>query len=158
MIDDASHIGQLTRISFWCAFEHLKPGGLYVIEDWGCGYMPDWHYGRRYRGRPVDFTWAEKVSSWMRTLPVVERTWALRKGVSFLRKVAMPKRFPSHDYGMVGFVKELVDECAAVDWTDPEHGYEGPKRGTRFASLTFQPGMVIVRKKPSMKPSAQTIH
>src|SRR5208282_497444 len=33
IIDDASHIGELTRIAFWHLFDnHLKPGGLYVIE------------------------------------------------------------------------------------------------------------------------------
>src|SRR3990170_6436469 len=35
IIDDASHLGELTRNAFWHLFDnHLKPGGLYVIEDW----------------------------------------------------------------------------------------------------------------------------
>src|SRR5438309_8699047 len=43
IIDDCSHIGELTRISFWHLFEHhLKPGGLYVIEDWSTGYWDSW--------------------------------------------------------------------------------------------------------------------
>jgi predicted O-methyltransferase YrrM len=34
VIDDASHIAAPTRTSFWHLFErHLKPGGVYVIED-----------------------------------------------------------------------------------------------------------------------------
>jgi spermidine synthase len=41
IIDDASHIGQLTRLSFWHLYQnHLKPGGFYFIEDWGTGYWP----------------------------------------------------------------------------------------------------------------------
>ena len=36
IIDDASHIGGLTKIAFWHLFDnHLKTNGLYVIEDWG---------------------------------------------------------------------------------------------------------------------------
>ncbi len=46
IIDDASHVAALTRRSFWHLFEHhLKPGGLYVIEDWGMGYWSDWPDG-----------------------------------------------------------------------------------------------------------------
>ena len=25
---------------------HLRPGGLYIIEDWGCGYWPAWPDGQ----------------------------------------------------------------------------------------------------------------
>lgn len=39
IIDDASHIAALTKISFWHLFDnHLKPGGYYVIEDWRVSY------------------------------------------------------------------------------------------------------------------------
>lgn len=34
IIDDASHQYEQTRKTFEIAFPHLKPGGLYVIEDW----------------------------------------------------------------------------------------------------------------------------
>ena len=52
IIDDASHNGQLTRISFWHLLQHhLKPGGLYFVEDGGTYWdrSPD---GRRYVPRP----------------------------------------------------------------------------------------------------------
>ena len=52
VIDDCSHIGRFARISFWHLFQnHLKPGGLYAIEDWGTGYWPRrrWMDGRRYK-------------------------------------------------------------------------------------------------------------
>jgi SAM-dependent methyltransferase len=46
VIDDASHRYRQTRASFDALFErHLRPGGLYVIEDWGCGYWPAWDDG-----------------------------------------------------------------------------------------------------------------
>ena len=41
IIDDCSHIGSLTRKSFRYLFDnHLKAGGIYVIEDWFTGYRP----------------------------------------------------------------------------------------------------------------------
>lgn len=52
IIDDASHFGDLTKIAFWHLFDnHLKPSGLYVIEDWGTGYWSDWTDGKAYRPR-----------------------------------------------------------------------------------------------------------
>jgi predicted O-methyltransferase YrrM len=37
VIDDASHFGPETRASFEILFPRLRPGGVYVIEDWS------WH-------------------------------------------------------------------------------------------------------------------
>src|SRR5688500_2684598 len=51
VIDDASHLAAPTRTSFWHLCErHLKPGGIYVIEDWGTGYFPAYPDGRAYDG------------------------------------------------------------------------------------------------------------
>jgi predicted O-methyltransferase YrrM len=44
VIDDASHLEPQTRASFNRLFPHLRPGGLYVIEDWSwphTGYVHD---------------------------------------------------------------------------------------------------------------------
>jgi SAM-dependent methyltransferase len=38
IIDDCAHQGHLARASFNLLFPHLKPGGFYIIEDWGTGY------------------------------------------------------------------------------------------------------------------------
>jgi SAM-dependent methyltransferase len=43
IIDDCSHIGSVTKQSFWYLYNtFLKPGGYYVIEDWGTGYWESW--------------------------------------------------------------------------------------------------------------------
>ncbi len=34
VIDDASHLFEQTRVSFNALFPYVRPGGLYVIEDW----------------------------------------------------------------------------------------------------------------------------
>ena len=53
IIDDASHIGELTKTTFWHLFQHhLKPGGLYAIEDWGTGYLEDFPDGKRFDPKP----------------------------------------------------------------------------------------------------------
>ncbi len=51
IIDDCSHVAELSRASFTHLFDHhLKPGGIYVIEDWGTGYWDHWPDGRNYDG------------------------------------------------------------------------------------------------------------
>ncbi len=41
VIDDASHMYKETRASFHILFPLLKPGGLYIIEDWAWGHWSD---------------------------------------------------------------------------------------------------------------------
>lgn len=46
IVDDCAHLGATAEVSFWHLFcRHLRPGGLYAIEDWGTGYWPDWPDG-----------------------------------------------------------------------------------------------------------------
>jgi hypothetical protein len=40
IIDDASHVYRNTRRTFEIAFPLLRPGGTYVIEDWGWAHWP----------------------------------------------------------------------------------------------------------------------
>ena len=55
IIDDASHIGELTKTTFWHLFDHhLKPGGLYAIEDWGTGYLDDFSDGKKIQSEVFD--------------------------------------------------------------------------------------------------------
>jgi len=82
VIDDASHYGAWSWRSYEILFPHLKRGGLYIVEDWATGYWDDWLDGSRYQEFPA--------------VP---------------RDGEPPKRLPSHDFGMVGFVKRLVDEA-----------------------------------------------
>jgi len=44
VIDDASHLYANTRCTFEIAFPLLRPGGMYVIEDWGWAHWPDSEY------------------------------------------------------------------------------------------------------------------
>ena len=41
VIDDASHLFPETCVSFNLLFPRLRPGGLYVIEDWSWQHMRD---------------------------------------------------------------------------------------------------------------------
>jgi predicted O-methyltransferase YrrM len=80
IVDDASHIGYLTKRSFCHLYPRwLKPGGCYVIEDFGTGFLPEYPDGHRFQDPSPD--------------DAVEST----------------KIFTSHQYGMVGVVKQLID-------------------------------------------------
>lgn len=49
IIDDAAHQGRMSRASYDVLFHnYLKPGGIYVVEDWGTGYWGDWPDGQNY--------------------------------------------------------------------------------------------------------------
>ena len=103
IIDDCSHIAEYARVSFWHLFDnHLKPGGLFVIEDWGTGYWPGWPDGRAYDGA-------------------------------------------NHLAGMVGLIKELVDECGMADITKPGLG-RAPYRPSKFERMMISFGQCFVVK------------
>lgn len=119
VIDDASHVGALSRLTFQIVFPHVRSGGLYIVEDWGTGY---WERrggltgdGHRYEEFPVD-------------PPDINR----------------PTRIRSHDYGMVGFVKSLVDMTSEPDIRQDESA--PPIRESRLSSLEFTAGICIAQK------------
>lgn len=130
IIDDASHIGVLTKSAFWHLFDnHLKPHGLYVIEDWGTGYWDDWPDGRSLNHEPYSKLPSTPYLFWMK--------------VARKLHIKIPTR--SHSYGMVGFIKQLVDEQGANDVTRRKMRGD-PKRESKFESILITPGIVFIRK------------
>jgi hypothetical protein len=148
IIDDCSHIGEFTRISFWHLFEkHLKPGGIYSIEDWGTGYWDDWPDGKKcvlpkwpsakYRLIALMVSYFERMAA-RRVSPQL---------VSRLNKIAYYKqRLMSHQYGMVGLVKELVDEVGMGDITHPDRKCVKPYRPSRFEKMQITQSQAIIVK------------
>lgn len=116
VIDDASHVGCHSLRSYEILFPRVKPGGFYAVEDWGTGYWPSWPDGAGIR--PVEL--------------------AAREG-------GLAKRIVSHDHGMVGFVKFLVDVAAGEDKVPPG----GDRRSGRMIEfMHVYPGQVILKKQP----------
>ena len=130
IIDDASHIGELTKTAFWHLLDnHLKPNGLYVIEDWGTGYWDDWSDGKRLELKAY-------------SQPGLRRSQFWSKMASKLR---LKTPMLGHNYGMVGFIKQLVDEQGAHDVTRG-HLKGKPKRGSKFKNMIITPSIVFIRK------------
>ena len=130
IIDDASHIGTLSKISFWHLFDnHLKPGGLYVIEDWGSGYWDDWP-----DGKSLDFQSYTPPQSKIATF------WSKIAG-----KIQQKKPFPCHSYGMVGFVKQLIDEQGAQDATMRRRVGKS-ERPSKFKEMLVMPSIIFITK------------
>ncbi|MFZ1219024.1 MAG: hypothetical protein WAO00_07005 [Chthoniobacterales bacterium] len=122
VLDDASHIGQYSAASYATLFPCLKPGGLYIIEDWGTGYFDDWPDGnhfQRFHTEPVDDLIA--------------------------------KRMPSHDFGMVGFVKTLIDQVAGENVRPLLTAL--PTRSDTMSFMHFYKEMVIIEKCRTPAPS-----
>jgi hypothetical protein len=128
IIDDASHIGEKTKGTFWHLFDHhLKPGGLYAIEDWGTGYLDDFPDGRKFQPKPSIGT-------------------RIRSSLPRRLRNKMKAPFPCHSYGMVGFVKELVDEQGA---RDVAMGCKTGQRRSKFQNVLITSGVVFVTKATS---------
>jgi SAM-dependent methyltransferase len=124
VIDDASHIAAFTKVSFWHLFEHhLKPGGVFVIEDWRVGYWDAWPDGASFEPG------SEAKSGWLGRLR--------RRPNGHL---------PSHCYGMVGLIKELMDELGIDAITNPARNGRPPQRVPRFRHMEIFPGQVFVVK------------
>jgi len=134
IIDDASHIGELTRISFWHLFtHHLKPGGLYSIEDWGTGYWSYWPDGK-----------LPCLESFSPEQLKARRDRLFSKVIrKFMPHLYWKRRWRTHTYGMVGLIKQLVDEQGAFHATrfDPKG-----RRPSRFEFMMITPGIMIVKK------------
>ncbi len=144
VIDDASHIGKLTRASFRNLFgKHLKHGSVYVIEDWGTGYWNSWPDGMAYRmarePREVRSSGEEFLSK--RPIKQLEG-----------RQVSAAHHetdddFAMHNFGMVGFIKELVDEVAWPDITFPNRGNRDlPRRASMIREMTIYCGHAFIVK------------
>ena len=146
IIDDCSHIGELTRISFWHLFDnHLKPGGIYVIEDWSTGYWDSFFDGVAFSYRPnLGFSPAGfRIRS---TLAHLQRSAPVLNGIlRQVKRLFNRKQFRSHDYGLAGFVKELVDECGMADITREDRGTP-PYRASKFKEMRISPGQVFIVK------------
>lgn len=151
IIDDASHMGEYTLASFWHLFpRHLKTSGLYVLDDWSCAYLPSWPDGARYKGdAPLGLTDAPPPASNTRyrlegvrrrarsaARPIAARLEVtpglrsvLERGYLEIEGRLAKCRFPSHDFGMVGVVKQLVDATAAeVIWSTTASDGDRPDR------------------------------
>ncbi|MET0684035.1 MAG: class I SAM-dependent methyltransferase [Solirubrobacteraceae bacterium] len=119
IVDDGAHQGVVAARSLQELFvAQLKPGGAYVVEDWGTGYMAGWADGAR---------------------PVPVRAGALDEHEA--------ARLPSHDAGMVGLLKRLVDHIGARR-TLERHGY--PEAADHdplpIESIEIRQGLAVLRK------------
>jgi hypothetical protein len=153
IIDDASHIGVLTRSSYQSLFEnHLKSGGIYVTEDWGTGYWPEWPDGSCYSDSlPKPVHKINRAATYLSRVQAKLRQ-ALRLGFNDpmqTKKCLRPsdENFSSHNYGMVGFIKELVDEVAWPDIIHPKYGDSSlAKRPSSISQLTLYTGHAFIVK------------
>jgi hypothetical protein len=147
IIDDCSHIGAFTKASFEYLFDtHLKSGGIYAIEDWGTGYWEAFIDGKAYyTNRQYISTLCKYcLSSLAETVlkPILPKR--LHQKIHNVRYYK--QRFPSHDWGMVGFVKQLIDGCALEDITMPGRGIS-PSRPSKIKRIHYSRSLVILEKK-----------
>jgi hypothetical protein len=130
IVDDASHLGVITARSLQALYtEHLRPGGLYCIEDWGTGYLPGWHDG----GPLASALDLGDLDSSTRPMSL---------------EAAAPIPMPSHEIGAVGLVKRLVDHTASgtVRFAQPDAVGDV----LAIESMTVWDGIVALRKPKAL--------
>lgn len=154
IIDDASHIGEFTKISFWHLFNnYLKKGGIFVIEDWGTGYYNKFPDGNKFlvkrnNFRPKFQLFVDKLIKQLEN-KANSRTFlnrVKRKLLRTIRMMSLQRKFRSHDYGLVGFVKELIDEMG-MDIITSIKGNPNISDERKFVSMEIYPGQVIIVKR-----------
>jgi len=57
IIDDASHVAKETENTFNNLYPFLKVNGIYIIEDWGAGYFPQWSHCIGMEKLVTDLVW-----------------------------------------------------------------------------------------------------
>jgi SAM-dependent methyltransferase len=130
IIDDASHYGNFTEASFLICFDRLlKSGGIYVIEDWGTGYWEDWPDGKKFNPSGKH---------------IINK---LRKPYECTKKYRYPEKihYEGHDIGMVGLVKQFIDEVAIEDIKHSNPNIQ--KYSTDFEGVFYANGQVFIFKK-----------
>ncbi len=153
IIDDASHIGEYTKISFWHLFNnYLKSGGIYVIEDWGTGYYKNFPDGKIYTdNRTVSSHRTQKTITFLidrlNVFPPSQKRLkkALLRILNIIRVKLIKKKFTSHNYGLVGFIKELVDEMGMEIITSPR-GNPKISSTRKFENIDIYPGQIFITK------------
>lgn len=125
VIDDASHLGTYTRTAFRHLYRHhLRPGGLYIIEDWRTGYDPAWPDGAAVAHRDgtassprrVAVVAAARRAARQAAARVDDSSALWRVGASAfsrIQRLDVAAEHPSHAAGMVGVVKEMLDGVGA---------------------------------------------
>jgi hypothetical protein len=150
IIDDCSHIGVLSRVSFWHLFDnHLKRGGLYVIEDWGTGYWDGWVDGVGYKPSGTSYNRAlyrlTRAAARLRRNTFVSRLPLVGRLIARAKAAAVRREYRGHEYGMVGFVKELIDEMGMADITHPRNGTP-PQRPSKFSDMRLYSSHLFIKK------------
>jgi hypothetical protein len=149
VIDDCSHIGRFARISFWYLFQnHVKPGGLYAIEDWGTGYWPcnKWPDGWRYKPKShVVYSRKDRLlDGFSQGLSRAFPRFPMLTRLPF--RLFIRSTIPSHHHGMVGFVKEILDACSLGEIAMPRSG-SGRYLSYGISHVHINPSLVMVVKE-----------
>ncbi len=81
----------------------------------------------------------------LQTNQFIRRIPLAAKILSKVKAAVLKPQYHSHNFGMVGFVKELIDELGMGDITHPQHSAVSP-RSSKFRELRISPGHFFIIK------------
>ncbi|MFI5882995.1 class I SAM-dependent methyltransferase [Streptomyces sp. NPDC051554] len=131
VIDDGSHLNDHVLTSFRALFPHVRPGGLYVIEDTQTAYWPGWGGNERDLNDPA--TSMGFVKALVDGLNHQERTPVGDAGPSPAAHWERSIGAVHVHHNLVVVEKSVNTEQGAPSWVprdvDPRSWYTAPERG-----------------------------
>ena len=76
---------------------------------------------------------------------ILSRIPLINKLMAKVKAMVLKRQYHSHDFGMVGFIKELIDELGMKDITNPEFGIS-PHRQSKFREMRISPSHLFIFK------------
>lgn len=131
VIDDASHQYDLSKRTFEIAFPRLRPGGTYVIEDWGWAHWSGYELGDPYQGKSSFSMLIMELVMLCASRPDLLEEVRVFPAFAFVRK-------SRHAKPMENFALQESYHKRNIDFVSPEHwNLKGVSRSisTRVAHL-----------------------
>lgn len=88
IIDDASHYYGFSKDTFNITFPYLKPGGSYILEDWGWAHFRAWEKFTAYENRPALSNLVYEIIMASATTPQVVESALVNGRMMIVRKNA----------------------------------------------------------------------
>jgi predicted O-methyltransferase YrrM len=87
VIDDGSHLYEHTKASFEALFPRLRPGGLYIIEDWAWEHWPEFQDpGNFWAHRDSASPLLNEITAAIGSSPGLARTMTVRRGFAVIER------------------------------------------------------------------------
>lgn len=114
IVDDGSHFSVDVRTSFATLFDHLRPGGVYIVEDLQSSYWPGWGGSVDPDARTTSMAMVKSLLDGLNHQEMIERTSPAPtdtqvRGVHVHHNIAVVEKGMNTEAGAPAWVPREVD-------------------------------------------------